>query len=175
MRYQVLATVAAGMLALGACGGGNKDESAAAATKTDTTAAMAPAAPANSAAAPAATSSATAAPITGTTHEVKMLMDSKGYRFDPANITIKVGDGIKFVAVSGNPHNVAFDPNGIPAGAKDQLQANMQGTSGELTSPMIMGANEAFLVSFAKVPAGKYAVHCPVHLAMNMKGEITVQ
>jgi plastocyanin len=173
MRYQVLATVAAGMLALGACGGGNKDENAAA-TTTDSSA-TAPAAPANSAAAPGAPSTAAAAAVTGTTHEVKMVMDSKGYRFDPANLTVKVGDGIKFIAVSGNPHNVAFDPSGIPAGSKDQLQANMQSTAAELTSPMLMGANETFLVSFANLPAGKYALLCPVHLAMNMKGEITVQ
>jgi plastocyanin len=50
------------------------------------------------------------AAITGTTHEVKMIGDAQGYRFDPANITVKAGDGIKFTTVNGGPHNVAFDP-----------------------------------------------------------------
>ena len=46
---------------------------------------------------------------------VKMIGDDKGYRFEPADITIKAGDAIKFVMVTGGPHNVAFDPATIPA------------------------------------------------------------
>ena len=37
-----------------------------------------------------------------------MIGDAKGYRFEPADITIKQGDAIKFIMVSGGPHNVAF-------------------------------------------------------------------
>ena len=81
----------------------------------------------------------TMAPITGTTKTVNMVGDAKGYRFEPANITVKQGDGIKFVVVSGGPHNVAFDPATIPADVKGQLDANM-GTDkmGELSSNMKM-------------------------------------
>ncbi|MBC7674237.1 MAG: hypothetical protein H7247_17600 [Polaromonas sp.] len=38
-----------------------------------------------------------------------------------------------------------------------------------------MAPNEAYVVSFAKVPAGTYAYQCTPHAAMNMKGVITVQ
>jgi plastocyanin len=167
MRHQLLAAMSVGTLVLAACGG-NKDEGATTTSDTASTATTT-----DTATTPRST--ATAAPITGKTHEIKMVMDSKGYRFDPANLTIKVGDGVKFVAVSGNPHDVAFDPNGIPAGAKDQLQANMSLSHGELTSPMLMGPDQPLTVSFANLPPGKYAITCPVHIAMNMKGEITVQ
>lgn len=117
-----------------------------------------------------------AAPITGQTTEVKMLQDAQGsYRFEPVDITIKSGDGVKFVMVSGGPHNVAFDPAQIPAAAKAQLSANMQQQVSELSSPMMMNPNETYTISFGKMPPGKYEYHCTPHLALGMKGTITVQ
>ena len=100
------------------------------------------------------------APITGKTHEVRMLGgDAQGYRFDPANITVKQGDGIKWIMVSGGPHNVAFDAATIPADVKPQLDANM-GTDkmGELSSNMKMNPDETITVSFANIKPGKYPV-----------------
>jgi plastocyanin len=104
-----------------------------------------------------------------------MLGDEKGYRFEPANITVKQGDAIKFTMVSGGPHNVAFDPAAIPAGGKDQLNANIPNQASELSSQMLMNANENVTISFAGVAPGAYNYHCTPHLAMNMKGVITVQ
>jgi plastocyanin len=154
---------------LAACGGGEaKKDSTAAATPADTTKAAAPA-PAPS------TGTATYAAPTGQTHEVKMYGDDKGYRFDPVDITVKSGDAIKFVVVNGGPHNVAFDPATIPGDSKDQLNANMQQAMSELSSPMLMNPNEAYTISFTNIKAGKYPYHCTPHLAMNMKGTITVQ
>ena len=167
MRFNVLA-VAATALTLGACAGG--DKAADNATTTDT-AAVTPAA--TTTPTPAATG--TAAPITGTTHEVKMVGDAQGYRFEPANITVKAGDGIKFTIVSGGPHNVAFDAAAVPADVKGQLDANISEKMGELSSAMKMNAGESITVSFANIKAGTYAYHCVPHLAMNMKGVITVQ
>jgi len=105
-----------------------------------------------------------------------MVGDAKGYRFKPANFTVKAGDGAKFVVVSGGPHNVAFDPATIPADVKAQLDANM-GTDkmGELSSAMKMNPGESVTVSFAKIKPGQYPYHCTPHLALGMKGVITVQ
>ena len=168
MRYFALAFVAS---ALVACGGGEKKAAdSAAAAPADTAAAAAPA-PTTATAA----GSATPAPITGTTHEVKMIGDDKGYRFEPANITIKQGDGIKFVMVSGGPHNVAFEEGGFPAAASAQLAANIPNSPAPLQSDMLMNPNQDVTISFANVPAGTYNYHCTPHLAMNMKGVITVQ
>ncbi|HEX6537244.1 MAG TPA: plastocyanin/azurin family copper-binding protein [Gemmatimonadaceae bacterium] len=164
----------ASVFVLGACAGGEK--SASTDTTTAATAATASAAaPADSSAGAAATATAAAAPITGETHEVKMIGDEKGYRFEPANLTIKPGDGIKFIMVSGGPHNVAFDENGIPAGAKDKLSANMPNQQAPLQSQFFMNPNETYTVSFAGLPAGTYNFHCVPHLAMGMKGTITVK
>ena len=77
-----------------ACGGGNRGATDSAAT-------------AATAAAPGetpvgASTGPQPAPIIGQTVEVKMLQDSQGnYRFEPADVTIKSGDGVKFVMVSG--------------------------------------------------------------------------
>src|SRR6185437_3579931 len=125
MRYFGFTAIAASALMLAACGGGEKaaDTTAAATTPAaDTTAAAA--AGSTSTATPAAGAVA-AAPITGTIHDVKMIGDAKGYRFEPASITIKEGDGIRYTNVSGGPHDVAFDPAQIPAAVKPQLSANM--------------------------------------------------
>lgn len=166
MRFLGFAVVTGAAILLGACGGGDK------AATTDSAAAPA----AEAAPAPAAAPAAGAmAPITGITHTVNMVGDGQGYRFEPAEITIKAGDGIKFVFVSGGPHNVAFDPATLSAEAKTALLANMPEQAGELAGKMLLNANEDYTISFAGVPAGSYDYFCTPHLAMGMKGKITVQ
>jgi plastocyanin len=168
MRFLGFAFVSSAIV-LGACSGGGEK-------KADSAAAPTPAA--TDTAAPAATTAAPAgamAPITGQTIEVKMVGDDKGYRFEPADIKLKAGDGIKFVMVTGGPHNIAFDPATIPADVKPQLSANMKDQQGELSSPLLMNANDAYTISFANVKPGTYPFHCTPHLAMGMKGTVTVQ
>jgi plastocyanin len=172
MRFYGFA-VAVGAIALGACAGGESKPADTTHVAVDTAAASTTTTTGTS----TTTSGAgTMAPITGKTHEVKMVGDAKGYRFEPANITVKQGDGIKFVVVSGGPHNVAFDPATIPADVKGQLDANM-GTDkmGELSSNMKMNPGESVTVSFGNIKPGQYPFHCTPHLALNMKGVITVQ
>ena len=162
MRFHGLVLVAA-VAALSACGGGdsaNTDTSATTGAATST-----PATP--------AAGTGTAAPVTGTVHTVNMVGDEKGYRFEPADITVKAGDGIKWVMVSGGPHNVAFQ--NIAADAKAQLSANMPNQLSDLSSPMLINANETYEMSFANVKPGKYEYVCTPHLANNMRGTVTVQ
>jgi plastocyanin len=166
MRFLGFAVVTGAAIMLGACGGEK-------APATDS--AAAPAAEAAAAPAEAAPAAGAMAPITGTTHEIKMIGDGAGYRFEPAALTIAAGDGVKFVLVSGGPHNVAFDPAVVPAAAKAQLSANMPEQAGELSGKMMLNADESYTISFAGVAAGEYAFHCTPHLAMNMKGVITVK
>lgn len=158
MQFKGMALVASAFVFV-ACGGGEP------APATDT------------AAAPAAAGPATMAPATGTTHEVKMLLTAAGaYVFEPANITIKTGDAIHFAAVSGFPHNVAFDGTTLAPAVKAQLDANFGANKmGELMSNMFVVAGEGITVSFANIPAGTYSFNCTPHLAMNMVGVVTVQ
>ena len=124
MRFSAL--IAARILALGACAGGHTANEG----TTDT------AAPAATTTPPAGGGQATTgAPITGTTHEVRMVLDGQTYKFDPANLTIKQGDGIKWVMVSGGPHNVAFDPAKTPDDVETVLTANMPNQQMPLSGP----------------------------------------
>jgi len=173
MRFYGFA-VAVGVLSLGACAGGEKKPSDTTHVAVDTSAT-----PATTTGAVTITpggGAPTMAPITGTTKTVNMVGDAKGYRFEPANFTVKQGDGVKFVVVSGPPHNVAFDPAGIPVDVRAQLDANM-GTDkmGELSSNMKMTPGESITISFGNIKPGQYPYNCTPHLALNMKGVITVQ
>jgi len=170
MRFYGIA-LAASAVVLGACAGGDKTAGDTTAVGVDTSSAAAPA-PAPAAPTPAA---GTMAAITGTTHEVKMIGDAQGYRFEPANITVKAGDGIKFTTVNGGPHNVAFDPATVPTDVQSQLDANISEKMGQLSSALKTNPGESITVSFANIKAGKYPYHCTPHLALGMKGEITVQ
>jgi plastocyanin len=163
MRFLGFAAVTGAALVFAACGGGDK----AAETAADSPATEAPAA----AEAPAMGEMQAA---TGTIHEVKMHGDGQGYRFEPADITVKQGDGIKFVFVSGGPHNVAFDPATLSAEAKAAIGANMPEQAGELSGKMLLAEGETYTISFAGVPAGTYNYNCTPHIAMGMKGTITV-
>ena len=172
MRFYGFA-VAAGVVTIGACAGGEKKPADTTHVAVDTSSTTAT----TGATTTGTTGGAVAmAPITGKTHEVKMVGDVKGYRFEPANFTVKQGDGVKFVVVGGGPHNVAFDPATIPPDVKGQLDANM-GTDkmGELSSNMKMNPGESVTVSFGNIKPGQYPFHCVPHLALNMKGVITVQ
>ena len=170
MPLRKLATLT-GLGLLMACGGEKKATTDSAATASTPT-------PANAGAStpPSNAANGSPAPITGQTVEVKMLQDAQGnYHFDPTDVTIKACDGVKFIMFSGGPHNVAFDPAQIPPAAKAQLSANMQQQVSELSSPMMMNPNETYTISFGNMPPGKYEFHCTPHLAMGMKGTITVQ
>ena len=167
MRFLGAALVSSAFV-LSACGGGAKQDATPAAASTPA-AAAAPAA-----GAPAG--SVAALPITGKTWEVKMTGDGNAYKFEPASLTIKEGDGIKFTVVSIPPHNVAFDPALVPAAVAPQLDANMGANKiGQLSSALLLNIGDAVTISFAGVKPGTYEFHCTPHLAMNMKGTVTVQ
>ena len=165
MRFNALVLFTSAIV-LGACGGGdanNGDTTTAGTTDTATQ---------NTG---AATPTGQAMPATGTTHTVNMVVDAQGqYKFEPAQITVKQGDAIKWVMVSGGPHNVAFQ-NIANAQAKSQLIANMPQQASELSSPMFMNPGEDYTVSFAGIPAGTYDYVCTPHLALGMTGKVTVQ
>ena len=104
-----------------------------------------------------------------------MVGDEKGYRFEPADITIKAGDGIRWTMVSGGPHNVTFWPDSIPSGAQGVLQANMPKTMSPLMGPLLTNPNETYTILFAGAKPGIYKYYCTPHLALGMTAQITVQ
>lgn len=160
MRFHALALLTTAVV-LGACGGGTKKPA-------DTGGARS--------SAPRGTSGVpTKIPANGDTVEVKMFGDAQGYRFEPAAVAIKPGGAVRFVMVNGGPHNISFDPATIPPDVEPQLNANMDQKISELSSPLLMNANETYTISFGGMKPGTYEFHCTPHLAMGMKGTVTIQ
>jgi plastocyanin len=145
-------------IALAACGGEKKAEE------------QQTAAPEQQA--PAATPAPAAA---GATHDVSMELVGSNYKFDPAELTIKAGDVIKFHNKSGGPHNVSFWPDSIPSGGADVLKNGMPDQMGPLQGPLLTEQDAVYQVTFAKAPTGVYKFYCLPHLALGMHGKITVQ
>ena len=146
---------------LAACGGGEQK-----AEDQQTTATPDQAAPAAGEAAPAAG---------GTTHDVNMVLEGSSYKYVPDQLTIKSGDAIRFHNVSGGPHNVSFWADSIPGGAADALKAGMPDQMAPLEGSLLTEVNAIYTVAFANAPAGEYKFYCLPHLALGMKGKLTVQ
>jgi plastocyanin len=103
-----------------------------------------------------------AAPATGTVIEVKMVTDDKGNYFEPAAITAKAGDVLRFTLVSG-VHNASFPADKNPGGsglpeATQYLQ--LAGQTADVTVP---------------ATPGEYTFQCDPHAALGMVGKVTVR
>jgi plastocyanin len=162
-------SMAAGLaILLAACGGEKKAENQAATSTPES-------APAGEAPA-AGQAPAQAAPAGGgATHDVNMVLEGSKYSFQPAQLTIKAGDVVRFHNVSGGPHNVSFWADSVPSGAADKLKAGMPDQMAPLEGPLLTEPNATYQVTFAGVPTGEYKFYCLPHLALGMKGKLTVK
>lgn len=97
-------------------------------------------------------------PASADTVTVKMGADNGMLAFDPANVTIKAGDTVKWVNNKLPPHNIVFEDKGLAAKSHDQL----------MFSP-----GESYEVTFDS--AGTYSYYCAPHRGAGMAGKITVQ
>jgi plastocyanin len=160
MRFIPFTTFVA--FAVVACGGEKKS-----------TASQAEAATPTPADAPAA---APAADPGGAVVEVKMTGNGTTLAaFEPNKLSIKPGTTVRFINVSGGPHDVAFYADSIPKGGADALKKGMANTMGDLTGPFLTQPNEKYDVAFVGAPAGVYKGFCLPHVALGMHIAITVQ
>ena len=160
MRFTLLTTLVA--FTAVACGGDKKSAAPQAEAATP---------------APAATSAAaTTGEPAGAVVEVKMIGNGTSQAtFDPGKLTIKTGTTVRFINVSGGPHNVAFYTDSVPKGGVEALKKGMPNPMGDLTGPFLTQPNEKYDVSFAGAPAGVYKGYCMPHVALGMHITITVQ
>lgn len=117
-------------------------------------------------------------PATGVVHEVRMLRTAdQRYVFAPQTLTIRDGDRVRWIVESGIPHNVAFYPESIPAGAAQMLAEAMaaDGQVGPLAGPILTEPGQTFEILFAGVPAGRYRYVCLPHEVTGMKGTLVVR
>lgn len=111
----------------------------------------------------------------GTSYEVRMVETEDGrLQFEPAALTIRRGDRVRWINVSGGPHNVRFSPDGIPPGAAAVLGTAMRDTFAPLTGPLLVQPNATYEISFAGAPAGRYEYTCTPHEMLGMDATLTV-
>ncbi len=148
--------IAAIALSVMACGGGDSDVQAQ------------EAAPAGD------TPAAEATP--GAVHEVQMVLTDAGeYKYIPDELTIKVGDTVRWINVSGGPHNVQFTAGEVPDGAEEVLNAAMANRMGPMNGQLLMALDAVYEISFADAPVGEYGYVCTPHVMLGMTATLTVE
>jgi plastocyanin len=111
----------------------------------------------------------------GDTVTVQMIGSSAGYSFKPSMVRIKAGQSVKFVNVSGGPHNITFDPQDIPDGAAPTLDADMPRQQAKLTGPLLANPDDAYVITFKDAKPGAYKFYCLPHQSLGMQGTIIVE
>ncbi len=148
--------IAAIALTVMACGGGDRDAQAQQVTPAGDT----PAAEATE----------------GAVHEVQMVLTDAGeYKYIPDELTIKVGDTVRWINASGGPHNVQFTAGEVPDGAEDVLNAAMANRMGPMNGQLLLAPNAVYEVSFAGAPVGQYGYVCTPHVMLGMTASLTVE
>jgi len=111
----------------------------------------------------------------GNLHVVEMLVTRDGrYVYEPSTLHIRVGDRVRWVNVSGGPHNVAFYRDSVPLGAADPLEGRMHDRMGDLAGPLLFEADAVYEISFIDAPVGTYAYFCTPHELVGMKAKLIV-
>ncbi|HLL82961.1 MAG TPA: plastocyanin/azurin family copper-binding protein, partial [Longimicrobium sp.] len=82
--------------------------------------------------------------------------------FEPANLTVKKGDVIRYVSEGNAVHNVSFPADQNPG------KSNLPGAG------PFKANGETYELQVA-MDAGTYNYQCDPHAAMGMKGTLTVQ
>ncbi|MFQ5529859.1 MAG: plastocyanin/azurin family copper-binding protein [Gemmatimonadota bacterium] len=99
------------------------------------------------------------------THIVKMVdVSDTEFKFEPAELTVKPGDIVQFVATSATPHNVDFRslPDGVDLG--DQM-----------VGPYLMEDGATYEITIDdRFVAGDYGYVCTPHEFLGMTAVLTV-
>ncbi len=113
---------------------------------------------------------------TGTVHEVQMVITDAGeFRYIPDQLTIKVGDTVRWINASGGPHNVQFKPGQVPDGAEAVLDAAMANRIGPMIGQLMMAPNAVYEISFEGAPVGEYFYVCTPHEMLGMVATLTIE
>jgi plastocyanin len=103
------------------------------------------------------------APAMAETYTVKMGADSGLLQFEPANLTIKAGDTVKWVNNKLSPHNVVLDSTKVEANQAAKLSHKN----------LLFSPGESYETTFSE--PGVYSYYCEPHRGAGMVGTITVQ
>jgi plastocyanin len=110
-------------------------------------------------------------------YTVKMLQDGSTFKYEPAELNIKIGDKVTFVTVGPTPHTVTFDPTKIPGDSEKFRKEFAKKYSSSKANGHKYGfivENAKYTIDFSNVKTGEYNYFCIPHKAMNMVGKIII-
>jgi plastocyanin len=112
-----------------------------------------------------------------TTHVIRLVANpnTQVYRFEPAEVVAKPGDALVFKVVSGAPHSVVYEGQGLSPGVKGAFNSAMPNRSGDLSSPLLTASGGEYRMTVPQVPAGTYPFYCLPHRAYDMRGTLTIK
>jgi len=112
-----------------------------------------------------------------TTHVVRLVANPSTdvYRFEPAEVAARPGDALVFQVVSGAPHSVVYEGQGLSPGVKGAFNNAMPSRSGDLSSPLLTASGGEYRMTVPQVPAGAYPFYCLPHRAYDMRGVLTIK
>ncbi len=110
-------------------------------------------------------------------HEITLRgdKDSGRYRFDPATITVRPGDILRFVVATGSPHNVVFEAGGLAPQTRAALNSAMPRRFSDLSGPLLSSVGADYRIVVPNIPPGRYRFFCQSHQAYDMTGELVVR
>ena len=110
-------------------------------------------------------------------HEIRMEVNEKRqeYAFVPAAVVARPGDVLVFRTVSGAPHSVVFEADGLPPAAREALNAAMPRRSADLGSPLLTRNETEYRITVPALPRGTYRFFCLPHRAYDMRGQLTIK
>ncbi len=109
-------------------------------------------------------------------HEIRLEADAEKdvYRFTPANISARAGDVLLFKTVSGTPHSIVFEAEGISGAAHEALNGAMPRRAGDLSSPLLNPDGAEYRITVTALNPGRYQFFCLPHRAYDMRGSLRV-
>ncbi len=101
-------------------------------------------------------------PASAETYKVKMGSDSGMLKFEPSDLTIKVGDTVEWINNKLSPHNVVFNPSEDP---KEAVKLSHKA--------LVFAPGESFETTFDET--GTFTYYCEPHRGAGMVAKVTVQ
>jgi plastocyanin len=111
------------------------------------------------------------------THVVRLVAipSNEVYRFEPAEVVAKPGDVLVFRVLSGAPHSVVYEGEGMSPGVRGAFNNAMPSRSGDLSSPLLTSSGAEYRMVVPQVPAGAYPFYCLPHRAYDMRGTLVIK
>jgi plastocyanin len=105
----------------------------------------------------------------GTVHLVRLVARGDQYAFEPAEVTIRPGDVVRFVQTGHQPEAVVFDTAQLPPSGVEVLRRE-----GALAGPLLTTPGATWDVHFEGAPAGSYRFASIAHAETGMRGSISI-